>query len=143
MCRRTLEHARKLASRRNVLIALAFLGTAMILEGAVLIQNFLNSAPLAKATILEIASNPTAWENKTVRIDGTIQTPALGVILPFNYWLCDAENQTVRIGVKWHSDTDLSGKNLAVVGVVKKGYAWVHPDYPGSWVYFIEATSIH
>ena len=142
MCGRTLEHARKVASRKNVLIILAFLGTAMIFGVVILIQSFLSGSPFSRGAILEIVSNPTAWENKTVRVEGTIQTPALGVILPFNYWLCDVENQTIRIGVKWHSETDLSGKNLAIVGVVRKGYAWVHPDHPGWWVYFIEASSI-
>lgn len=142
MCGRTSEHTRKLASRKNMLITLAFLGAAMIFTAAILIQSFLSNSPVPKATILEIVSNPTAWENKTVRVDGTIQTPALGVILPFNYWLYDAENQTLRIGVKWHSETDLSAKNLEIVGVVRKGYAWIHPDYPGSWVYFVEASSI-
>jgi hypothetical protein len=124
------------------LITLALLGTAMILGAAILIQSLLNNSPISKATIQEIVSNPTAWENHTVIIDGTIQTPALGVILPFNYWLYDAENQTIRIGAKWNSETDLSGKKLTIIGIVKKGYAWVHPDYPGSLVYFIEANSI-
>lgn len=142
MCSRTSEHTKKLASRKNVLIALLFLGAAMIFGGAILIQSFLNNPLPSEATILEIVSNPTTWENKTVRVDGTVQTPSLGVILPFNYWLHDAENQTIRIGVKWNSQTDLSGKKLAIVGIVRKGYAWIHPDYPGSWVYFIEASFI-
>jgi hypothetical protein len=142
LCRRALEHTRKLISRKNVLITIALLGAAMIFGAAILIQSLLNNSLISKATIQEIVSNPTDWENQTVIIDGRIQTPSIGVILPFNYWLYDAENQTVRIGVKWNSQTDLSGKKLTIVGVVKKGYAWVHPDYPGSWIYFIEANSI-
>jgi hypothetical protein len=142
ICKKTLEHTRKLASRKNVLIALALLSVAMIFGVAALIENFLNTPSPSKITILEIVTNPTAWENHTVIIDGTMQAPSLGVILPFNYWLYDAKNQTIRIGVKWNSNTDLSGKKLTIIGVVKKGYAWIHPDYPGSWVYFIEANSI-
>jgi hypothetical protein len=142
MSRRTLEHAKKLTSRKNVLIAIVFISIAMIFGAAILMQSFINSSQVSKATILEIVSNPTAWENQLVIVDGTMQTPSIGIIFPFNYWLYDAENQTIRIGVKWHLQTDLSGKKLTVVGVVKKGYAWVHPDYPGSWVYFVEANSI-
>jgi len=142
ICRRTLEHARKLASRKNVLITIALLGAAVIFGAAILVQMLLNNSPIFKATIQEIVSDPTDWENHAVTIDGTMQTPALGVILPFNYWLYDTENQTVRFGVKWNSQTDLSGKKLTIVGVVKRGYAWIHPDYPGAWIYFIEASTI-
>jgi len=125
-----------------MLIVLAFSSIILVTGVVILIQNFFSSSPISRSTISGIVSNPHVWENKAVRVDGTIHTPALGVILPFNYWLSDTENQTIRVGVKWHSETDLSGKNLTIVGVVRKGYAWVHPDYPGWWVYFIEASSI-
>ncbi|MCL6578589.1 MAG: hypothetical protein K6T73_04275 [Candidatus Bathyarchaeota archaeon] len=132
-----------MASRKGVLFILAFLGTVIIIGVVVFFQSFLSGSTVYRITISEIASDPAAWENKIVKVNGTIQTPALGIILPFNYWLYDAEDYTMRIGVKWTSETDLSGKNLIIVGVVRKGYAWVHPHYPGRWVYFIEASSIY
>ena len=107
------------------------------------IQSLLQSRlPVSCETISEVVINPEAWNNRTVKVDGTIQRTSLGVVLPFNYWLSDIENQTIRIGVKWHSEADLSGKNVRVIGVVTKGYAWVHPDHPGWWVYFINASSV-
>jgi hypothetical protein len=109
----------------------------------VFIHSFFPSRfPVWVETISKIVSNPAAWDNRTVKVEGTIQRINLGVIQPFNYWLCDKENQTIRIGVKWNSEADLSGKNVNVIGVIRKGYAWVHPDYPGWWVYFIDANSI-
>ncbi|MBX5328331.1 MAG: hypothetical protein QHH18_04035 [Candidatus Bathyarchaeota archaeon] len=132
-----------MVSKKGVLFILAFLGTAIIIGVVILFQSFLSDSSVYRITISEIASDPAAWENKIVRVDGTMQTPALGIILPFNYWLYDTENHTMRIGVKWTSETDLSGKNLTIVGAVRKDYAWVHPDYPGWRVYFIEASSIY
>lgn len=140
-----MEHVTKVASRKDVLIFLALACPVLIAGVTVLIHGFLTGRfPVTRNTISEILSNPTAWENKTVKVEGTIRgEPVIGIIYPFNFWLCDKENQTLRIGVKWHSEVDLSGKNALVIGVVKKGYAWVHPDHPGWRVYFIEASSIY
>lgn len=134
---------KKVASRKKALVFSALACTVLIVV-AVFIHSFLASRfPVSGDTISEIISDPTAWDNRTVKVDGTIQRTNLGVVLPFNYWLSDEENQTMRIGVKWHSEADLSGKNVSVIGVVRKGYAWVHPDYPGWWVYFIDANSVY
>jgi len=134
---------KKIASGKKSLVFSALACTVLIVA-AVLIQSFFPSRfPVWVETISKIVSNPAAWDNRTVQVKGTIQRINLGVIQPFNYWLSDKENQTIRIGVKWHSEADLSGKHVNVIGVVRKGYAWVHPDYPGWWVYFIDANSIY
>ena len=140
-----MEHVTKVASRKDVLVFLALACPVLIAGVAVLIHVFLDGHfPVTRDTISEIISNPTAWENKTVKVEGTIRAePVIGIIRPFNYWLSDRENQTMRIGVKWHSEADLSGKNVRIIGVVRKGYAWIHPDHPGWWVYFIETSSVY
>jgi hypothetical protein len=88
-------------------------------------------------------SESEEWENKAVKVEGTVEEIPLGIIQPFNYWLCDKQNQTERIGLGWYSDINLSGRSLMVVGVVKKGYAWVNPNYPGWSTLYIEAISIY
>lgn len=139
-----MEHVTKVASRKDVLVFLALVCPVLIAGVAVLIHGFLTGRfPATKSTISEIISHPTAWENRAVKVEGTIRRTTLGIIRPFNYWMSDRENQTMCIGVKWHSEADLSGKNVGVIGVVRKGYAWVHPDHPGWWVYFIEANSVY
>ena len=141
---KVVEHVTKVASRKDVLVLLALACPVLIAGVAVLIHGFLTGRfPVTRNTISEIISNPTAWENRTVKVEGTIRRTTLGIVRPFNYWLSDRENQTMCIGVKWHSEADLTGKNVRVIGVVRKGYSWVHPDHPGWWVYFIEASSVY
>ena len=121
------------------------LGCTVLAAGmALLIHSLLtNGMPASRDTISEIISDPAAWEAKEVEVAGTLQSTAVGIIRPFNCWLSESANQTMRIGVKWDSEGTLAGKDVRVVGVVRRGYAWVHPDHPGWWVYFIEATAIH
>jgi len=134
---------KKIASRKKALVFSAMACTVLIVA-AVFIHSFFPSRfPVWVETISKIVSDPAAWDNRTVKVEGIIPRTNLGVVLPFNYWLSDKENQTIRIGVKWNSEADLSGKNVNVIGVVRKGYAWVHPDYLGWWVYFIDANSIY
>jgi hypothetical protein len=143
MCGRQVQ-ALKSVSRKGKLLLLAVVCIVLVLAIASLVQNFeRNKAPSIESTIYQITSEPADWENKPVIVRGIAENIPLGIIQPFNYWLSDKQNQTIRIGLKWHSDTSLSGKSLTVVGVVKKGYAWVHPNYPGWWTYYIEATSIN
>jgi len=134
-------------SRKNALIILVFFDIAIIAGVVVLIQSFYRGSHtyiyVFRTTISEIVSNPTAWENATVEVYGIVQTTNIGIIRPFNYWLCDKQNQTIRVGLQWLSEKDLFGKTVKVIGVVRKGYAWVSPNYPGWWVYFIEAISVH
>lgn len=120
-----------------VCIALIF-GVVRVIEGLLR-----NGFQVDKSTIIQIISKPADWEDKTVKVEGIVEEIPLGIIQPFNYWLCDRQNQTIRIGLKWHSDTNLSGRSLTVAGVVKKGYAWVNPNYPGWWTHYVEATSIY
>jgi len=133
----------KAAPRKGKLLLLAVVCIALIFGVATLIQSFeRNGVPTNESTISQIISEPADWENKTVKVKGIAEDIPLGIVQPFNYWLSDRQNQTIRIGLRWHSDTNLSGRSVTVVGVVKKGYVWVNPNYPGWWTYYIEATSI-
>jgi hypothetical protein len=133
----------KAAPRKGKLLLLAVVCIVLIFGVATLIQSFeRNAVPPNESTISQIISEPADWENKTVKVKGIAEDIPLGIVQPFNYWLSDKQNQTIRIGLRWHSDTNLSGRSVTVVGVVKKGYAWVNPNYPGWWTYYIEATSI-
>jgi hypothetical protein len=128
------------------MLLLAIVCIILIFGVATLIQISLrNGFSVNECTISQIISEPEEWENKTVKVEGTVEEIPLGIIQPFNYWLSDRQNQMIRIGLRWHSDTNLSGRSLTVVviGVVKKGYAWVNPNYPGWWTHYIEATSIY
>ena len=98
--------------------------------------------PSPPQTISDLISNPATWENKAVRVQGIIQETNVGIIQPFNSWLSDPKNQTIRIGVKTPTNDYPAGNYIEVIGTLRKGYAWVHPDYPGWWVYFIDANSI-
>lgn len=135
--------AAKAAPRKGKLPLLAVACMVLIFSVAALIQSFeRDGVPLNESTISQIISEPADWENKTVRVKGIVEDIPLGIVQPFNYWLSDKQNQTIRIGLRWHSDTNLSGRSATVSGVVKKGYAWVNPNYQGWWAYYIEATSI-
>ena len=133
------------ALRKDALIILVLFSIAIIVGVVMLVQSLYSGShdEIFRTAISEIVSDPSAWENKTVKVYGVVQTTTVGIIRPFNYWLCDKENQTIRIGLQWLSEKDLFGKTVKVIGVVRKGYAWVHPNYPGWWVYFIEAISVH
>ena len=132
------------ASRKRKLLFLAIACIVLVFGVAALIQSLLHDGShIDECTISQIVSEPAYWENKIVMVEGTAEEISIGIIQPFNYWLSDKQNQTIRIGLRWYSDTNLSGRTLTVVGVVKKGYAWVNPNYPGWWTYYIEATSIY
>ena len=98
--------------------------------------------PSPPQTISDLISNPATCENQEVRVQGIIQETNVGIIQPFNSWLSDPENQTVRIGVRTPTKDHPAGKCVEVIGILRKGYAYVQPNYPGWWVYFIEASSI-
>jgi hypothetical protein len=133
----------KTAFGKDKLLLLAIFCIVLILGVAMLVQTSIRNGFLVnECTISQIISKPADWENKTVKVKGIVEEIPIGIIQPFNYWLTDRQNQTIRIGLRWHSDNNLSGRNLTVTGVVKKGYAWVNPNYLGWWTYYIEATSI-
>jgi hypothetical protein len=133
----------KVVSRKDRLLLLVVVCIVVFFGVATLIQSIdRNGVPPNESTISQIISEPADWENKTVKVEGIAEDIPLGIIQPFNYWLSDKQNQTIRIGLRWLSDYNLSGRSVTVVGVVKKGYAWVNPNYLGWWTYYIEATSI-
>ena len=128
-------------SRKRKLLLPAIACIVIVFGVATLIQSLSHDdSHIYECTISQIISEPAYWENKIVKVEGTTEETSLGIIQPFNYWLSDKQNQTIRIGLLWHSDTNLSGRTLTIVGVIKKGYAWVNPNYPGWWTYYIEAT---
>jgi hypothetical protein len=132
------------APRKGRLLLFVVLCALLAIGVAALIQSlFRNGVPPTGSTISQITSEPVDWENKIVEVRGTIEEILPGIIQPFNYWLCDEQNQMMRIGLRWASEIIPSGRTLKVVGIVKKGYAWVNPNYPGWWTYYIEATSIY
>ena len=115
---------------------------ALILAFATLVQVFLHDGFHADETMIsQIVFRLAEWEDKTVKVEGTVEKIPRGIMQPFNYWLSERGNQANRIGLRWLSDGYLSG-NVIVIGTIKKGYAWVHPDHPGWWTYYIEATLI-
>jgi len=141
---KTLEMPRKSTSQKRKAAFTCLVFTVLGLElAAIFLSRPFRSYSFPKATIEEIISKPAVWENKAIRIQGTIQRIALGIIYPFNYWLSSDRNQTVRIGVSWHTESDLSGNHVIVVGVVTHDYAWVHPDHPGWQIYFIKASRVY
>jgi hypothetical protein len=132
------------SSRKDKLPLRILVCIVIVLGVAILIYSFFRGGiPPDESTISQIFSTPADWENKTVKVTGTAEKIPLGIIQPFNYWLFDGKNQTIRIGLRWLSDIDLSGRSVTVIGVVKKGYAWVNPNYTGWWTFYVEAASIH
>jgi hypothetical protein len=136
--------AAKATVRKDKLLLLIAICIVLTFGVAMLIQSVdRNRVSPYESTISQIISEPTNWENEAVKVEGIAEDIPLGIIQPFNYWLSDKQNQTIRIGLRWHSDISLSGESVTVVGVVKKGYAYVNPNFPGWWTYYIEATSIN
>jgi hypothetical protein len=141
-----MDSSRKAAnteSRKSKMVLLAIVYVVVIFGVFLLVQSLPRSGvSLSESTISQIISEPACWENKIVKVEGIVENISVGIIQPFNYWLSDKQNQTIRIGLRWYSNVSLSGRSVTVVGVVKRGYAWVHPDYAGWWTYYIEAVSI-
>lgn len=129
--------------KTHTLYAYAYIA---LIIGAILIialhQILTYHIPSPPQSISELVSNPATWENQEVRVQGIIQEISVGIIQPFNSWLSDPKNQTIRIGVKTPMNDYPKGNWVEVTGIVRKGYAYVQPDYPGEWVYFINASSI-
>ena len=132
-----------MTTRKGRLLLLIAVSAGLLLGTAALIQTVeRDGVPLREPTLREIMLEPARWEGTAVRLEGVVEAVSLGIIQPFDYWLCDTQNRTIRVGLRWLSNNDLSGRSVTVVGVVKKGTAWVHPDYPGWSTYYIEAASI-
>jgi hypothetical protein len=125
-------------------LALSALACSILIVAAILIIAFYEMQayhlPSPPQTISDLISNPATWENQEVQ--GIIQETNVGIIQPFNSWLSDPKNQTIRIGVKTPTNDYPAGNWVEVIGILRKGYAYVQPNYPGSWVYFINASSI-
>jgi len=93
--------------------------------------------------ISEIVSNPEAWVNKKVRVNGTMIGPLISipeVKPPYNYWLQDRDNKTISIGVRYSGELPENSPYVTVVGTVKAGYT--EGLMGGNLVYYIEVEKI-
>jgi hypothetical protein len=93
-------------------------------------------------TISEFNSNPEFWLWKRVRVQGVLVGPLAFIpeaVPPYNYALYDPVMRE-SMGILWKNpDGSLDGKNVWVIGVVKKERA---PGVFGKEAYFIEAEMI-
>ena len=102
------------------------------------------------ATIPQIVSNPKAWVNRKVRVEGELIGNFISfprtLAFPYNYVLRDRDNRTMSIGVLYSEVILDTPTNVTVVGVVKIGATGGRTIYgepiSGSWVYFIEAEKM-
>ena len=108
---------------------------------------FKTSTPQA-TTVSIVMSDPSAWVNKTVAVEGNISFYMTLVSMPWNYQL---SSNGATIGVSWQRNYDflfngtnwVNTANVLVLGVITEGQ--VTPPISGAHtynVYFIEAESI-
>ena len=122
---------------RKKLIALACIAIASI----VIIYYYVLSPSPTETTILEIVSNPEAWVDKRVKIDGMMTGPLISipeVKPPYNYWLQDKDNRTITIGVKYPGE--MLDQYVTVTRTVQAGYA--EGLMGRDLIYYIEAERI-
>jgi hypothetical protein len=92
-----------------------------------------------------ITSDPSAWVNRTVVIEGTI-SPFLPPGFFWPPWNYEISSNGTTIGVSWHG-TFYDGENVTVQGIVTGG-RWSEMltngtvTLYGQVVYFIEAEGI-
>jgi uncharacterized coiled-coil protein SlyX len=82
-----------------------------------------------------IMTDPSAWVNSTVSVEGTINPIAAPLAFswpPWDYWL---SSNGYGIGVSWQGSF-YNGENVTVLGVVTRG------NWNQAIVYFINAESI-
>lgn len=98
--------------------------------------------PVFPLTISEFNSNPEFWLGKRVRVQGVLVGPLVFIpeaVPPYNYALYDPAMRE-SIGILWkNADDSLDGKNVWVIGAVKKERA---RGTFGIEAYFIEAEMI-
>lgn len=149
------ETKERKVARKGFIIALGIICVILVacLGGAIAVYIFTindknNTISSLKWQISELSSiassimsNPPAWVNKTVVVEGNISyfVNWLGMYVPpWNYQL--NSNGTI-IGISWQGNS--YNGDVIVWGVVKGGYwqYWNGTSY-GSVVYFIEAETI-
>jgi hypothetical protein len=136
---------------RKVLLLLIFcIGITVV--GVIVIYEFFPHIFAIETSIGEINSNPSAWVNKMVVVEGKLCGPMVFIpeaMPPWNYKLFGSnetietigEKETVNIGVLWNGKGDYNMENTRVVGVVREG-RWVYLYGERPVCYYIEAKRI-
>jgi len=115
-------------------------------SNATMLQGELNSILNGSKSLLDIiTSDPSAWVNKTVEVEGNISL----YLVPGTFWPpwdYELSSNGTSIGVSFGASNFFNGKNVTVRGVVTEG-RWYgifeNGTAPfGAVVYFIEAESI-
>ena len=97
--------------------------------------------------ISSIVSNPSEWLDRRIRVEGVIE-PVITipeVKPPFNYWLIDRDNKSLKIGVRWDGWILKFGVPVEVEGVLRVGYFKVLS--PSGWkvglkIYYVEVENV-
>ena len=107
---------------------------------------------LMRARIDEIKSNPSAWVNRTVVVEGKLCGPSVYIpesVPPWDYTLFGPNEtietlgklETVAIGVLWNGEDHYAFENVKVVGIVREG-RWIYFWGEHPVCYYIEAQEI-
>ena len=117
----------------------------IILLVVVSFEFFVFRAPsLPQATSVdEIVSNPSAWLNRTVLVEGNLSGPRLLRHL-FSPWQYNLSSTSASIGVFWSTGVALNGSVVVeVYGVVRKVTVIESIDpLKATIVYYIEAEKV-
>ena len=97
--------------------------------------------------ISSIVSNPSEWLDRHIRVEGVIE-PVITipeVKPPFNYWLIDRDNKSLKIGVRWDGWILKFGVPVEIEGVLRVGYFKVLS--PSGWkiglkIYYVEVENV-
>ena len=98
-----------------------------ILYMSILMSNLILTAEqyhYVEVEISSIVSNPSEWLDRRIRVEGVIE-PVITipeVKPPFNYWLIDRDNRSLKIGVRWDGWILKFGVPVEVEGVLRVGY---------------------
>jgi len=137
-------------NRKVMLLLILLIGISIC--GAIVIHEFFPHIYAIATSIGEINSNPSAWVNKMVAVEGKLVGP-MGFIPettpPWNYDLFGS-NETIEtigrkgaviIGILWDYQDHYSFENTRVVGVVREGH-WLYLYGEQPVCYYIEAKKI-
>lgn len=98
-------------------------------------------------SVNEITSNPSAWLNRTVVVEGNLSGPIFN-ISRFSPWQYNLTSASARIGVFWSMGVGLNGSvAVKVYGVVRKvtviyDDSGISKPSASTIVYYIEAEKV-
>lgn len=128
-----------IVSMKRTLIAIACMITAIVVTVIIFWFIAMSTLPI-DTSILDIVSNPEAWLDKKVRVNGTLNGPLMYIPErkpPYDFVLYDKDNRTVSIGVLGSGGVQEAHPYVILVGVVKAGRT--EGFQGGDLVYYIEA----